>query len=290
MTALETAYRVLAWAAAPDSPPPTGPVDSVRELAAPDPRTTELLAELTRCAAARLGAGARPFGDGGPVGPGAVLLAVAVGARLQPAVAEQVILAVPDRSGLADAVARHGVARPFLPMNPAGHAEALPERLLDAVLRVSPLTALEYRPARDRLMSGATVVETETALALIAQRRGRSYLATVLCRPVRDAAVLTWRTQLLARLRHSHPEAVVEVYLAARLRYAREWDALLTQAVTDMSGVGLPEETPLATVRFWAPLAALDRSDQRRLRARPFLDGYRRVFRLLDRYRLTEAS
>jgi hypothetical protein len=288
VTARETAHRVLAWAAAPAGPPPSGPVDGVHELATADPRTGELVAELTRCTAARIGAGTPPFGDGGRVGPGAVMLAAAVGARLQPAVAERLVLAVPDGSGLADAVARHGVMRPVLPVGLAN--DTLPERLLDAVLRASPVTALAYRPARDRLTSGATAAETETALALLGQPRGRTYLATVLGRPVREAAVLTWRTRLLARLRHTHPDTVVEVYLAARLHHGAEWDALMTRAVADLSGLGLPEQTPLAIVRFWAPLAALDRSDGSRLRERPFLDGYRRVFRLLDRYRLTEAS
>jgi hypothetical protein len=123
--ALDTAVRVVAWAADPCGPPPVGSLRHARRLAAAPalPRdTVEVpLARLVRRTAARLGTGNPPLGDPAPAGPGALLLAAAIGGRTRPDLARKLayLLPVPRLTaatghGWCDAVARHAVVGPYL--------------------------------------------------------------------------------------------------------------------------------------------------------------------------------
>lgn len=318
MTAVDLAQRLLAWAVSPQGPPPAGSAADLRALGAPGERTRELLAELVRRTAARLGAGTPAFGDTGPVGLGAVLLAVAVGARAQPAVAQRLAQAAPRSApgGYSDAIARHGVLRPLTPIATsaagidtqqyteavtsrpglrsahlgrlAAPAADLSEHLLDAVLEASPLTAVLYRPPSERC---ATDVQRETdfALELLARPRARTCLAAVLGVPSTDPLVLAWRGRLMTAARGTRPEAVIDVYLTARLRHGAAWDALLASVRRGVPASG-HTGLPVALARFWAPLAALEREQRTALRRNPFLEGYRPALDLVDRHHLGEAA
>src|SRR5690349_1754615 len=83
MTATVTAARVLAWAAEPTGPIPVGPLWDVSQLARPPGNVRDAACRLARRTAARLGAGAPPFGARGPIGLGTVFLAAAAGGRQQ---------------------------------------------------------------------------------------------------------------------------------------------------------------------------------------------------------------
>jgi hypothetical protein len=111
---------VLEWARQPDGIPPDGSLAGVAGVPA-DTTAAAALRELTRSVAARIGAGQPAFGDPSPIGPGALLLATAIGGRLRHDVAARLaaLVAPPplDRSsqaGWADALARHAVAGPAL--------------------------------------------------------------------------------------------------------------------------------------------------------------------------------
>lgn len=300
MTALATASRVLAWAAAPAGGPPSGRMDGAEMLLEPGPEVRAQLGELTRTTAARLGAGQAPLGDPGPVGLGAVLLAAAVGTHRDPRVARQIAQAVPslelvgepaDSTGLpqpgwADAIARHGVAAPFV--DPGMSGRAYPpgcDDLVDDLLASAPLTAVLVRPPRGQLRAQTTETQVGIARRMLDRPRGTSVLTSSLARPSRDADVLAWRAHLLAQLCTDYREVVLGVYLAARLRYGREWDELLSSSHT-FGGYG----SPPAAVWLWVPLAALDREDRTLLRAQPFFDGYRRAVELARPYVVARAS
>ncbi len=241
------------------------------------------LRELTRDTAARLGAGSPPFADRTPVGPGALLLAAAVGGRAQSGPARALVEAAPaprlSAGGWADALARHAVVAPVT-------GQKIDAELADALLRASMLTAVLHRPPLSRLTSGATATEAEAAADLLGRPRGRTVLTAALAAWSPDPAVLTWRAELLTRLSHDHPDVVLDTYLLARLRHGADWDRRLSGAARALSGVGLPDDLPVATVRFWAPLAALDQRDPELIRSRTLLDGHRNAVNLVRRYRL----
>jgi hypothetical protein len=301
VTAQRTAQRVLAWAHEPKGPLPTGSVDESRALADPDSDTRELLVSLTRDTAARLGAGWLPFGDATPVGLGAVFLAAAAGARVQPVVAERLLRAAPPVPGhrVADAVARHGVLRNLVPAppesGPRSRPAAGPQRaelaaaLWEAALDVSPLTALLYRPPTDRLSSGATGRETDLARRLLASRHGRACLVRALSTAMPEAAVLAWRLRLLATLRHEDRDFVLDLYLTARVRHGAQWDKLIDSAADQLAAEELPPPGPVNVARFWSPLAAIRRAQPGLLQELPYLEGSERALDLVRKYRLTEA-
>ncbi|WP_322749666.1 MULTISPECIES: hypothetical protein [unclassified Frankia] len=287
MNAETTACRVLAWAgdtAGWSAPPPVGPLRETSALAHPAAATLTVLRELTRDTAARLGAGSPPFADRSPVGAGALLLAAAVGGRAQAgparALAEAAPALRPATDGWADALARHAVVAPTL-----AACRAVPE-LADTLLRASTLTAVLFRPAASRVSAGATATEVAAATDLLGRPRGRAVVTAALAGWSPDPAVLTWRAELLTRLSHDHPGVVLDTYLLARLRHGVDWDRRLTWAARALSGFGLPDDLPVATVGFWAPLAALDQRDPELIRSRTLLDGHRDALNLVRRYRL----
>lgn len=305
MTALATASRVLAWAAWPVGSPPVGDLDDATALATPRAQARELLQRLTVRTAAVLGAGGQPFGDDGPVGLGALLLAAAVGGRRDSGAAKQIAsTAAPlrltasdmtdrdpaaadpgdDRDpggerepGWADAVARHGVVAPVAR---PGAGLAASDELIESLLAASPLTAVTVRPPREQLRAANGKAPLETVAALLGRPHGNDVLTSALAAPTRDADILAWRTQILTWLARADREALLGVYLAARLRHGAEWDDLLEWAALSFGQSG----ARVAVLRFWAPLATLDRSDRALLRSQHFLDGYRRALDLAGPY------
>jgi hypothetical protein len=309
LTAEATARLVLSWAAtyratprwdpvsarpATDAlPPPSGQLRRPAQLGEPRSDTVEALGDMVRRTTARLGAGVPPFGDIDAVGPGALLLAAAVGGRRQVEPATLLAEAVPPprltvasgAAGWADATARHGVVDPFLRHTTASGAR---EPLVETLLEVSPLTALLHRPPAARLADATTRTEEEAAMSLLSRPRGASVLAAALAGWATDDAVLNWRTALLAALSRPdrHPEVVVEVYLVARLRYGPAWDAALLRARNAfLSRRHVPDAVSIATVRYWLPLANLNRGTDLVRRCPLLLESSRSALALVRAHR-----
>jgi hypothetical protein len=308
-SAVQTTRRVLEWARQPDGIPPDGSLAGVAGVPA-DTTAAAALRELTRSVAARIGAGQPALGDPGPIGPGALFLAAAIGGRLRHDVATRLaaLVAPPplDRSsqaGWADALARHAVAGPALaagistgastevrtgPRRPGsagsaagGRLGALAEALADDLLRASPLSAVLVRPA-----DGQATYAADVALGMLARPRGPDVLATVLSDCADDARVLAWRTRLLARLAPAHPGVVIEVYAAARLGHGARWDQRLAASATRLAAAtrGQPDALSVASVQFWAPL--LVRQVREQLTQGRLLRGYEQALALVRRYGL----
>ncbi|MGP4045111.1 hypothetical protein [Streptomyces sp. 2A115] len=310
MNALTTALRVLRWAVEGTGRPPAGPLRHTSLLIDPGTEARTALAELIRQFAARHGAGRPPLGDPEPAGAGGVLLAAAIGGRMEPESACAVAEALPPRSlserdgGWSDALARHAVVDPFLnglsrsEGKPAAQgavgmgraeAEANELRIAEVLLDASPLTAVLYSPAAGRLSRGATAA-VRTAALLVARPAGRRLLCSGLAAWHGHAPVLDWRSQLLTRLSTDHPEVVLDTYLAARLRYGQEWDQRVSAARRRLAARSLPDELTLATVRFWAPLADLARRHPGLPATRPLLVGHQPAVELVHRYRLNRPA
>ncbi|WP_274564223.1 hypothetical protein [Streptomyces spiramyceticus] len=307
MNALTTALRVLRWAVEGTGQPPGGPLQHTSGLIDPGADVRTALAELIRHFAARHGAGRPPLGDPEPASAGGVLLAAAIGGRMEPESACAVAEALPPRSlserggGWSDALARHAVVAPFLSGVPRfegkqaapqgavamGRAEAEENelRIGEVLLDASPLSAVLYRPAAGPLSRGATGA-VRTASALVTRPAGRRLLCNGLAAWHGHAPVLDWRSQLLARLSADYPEVVLDTYLAARLRYGTEWDHQVRAARRRLAVRALPDELTLATVRFWAPLADLARRHPGLPATRPLLAGHQPAVELVRRYRL----
>lgn len=306
MDALTTATRVLAWAEESVGLPPAGPLYRPGPLTAPD---VEPLRRLAAAAAARLGAGHPPLGDAGAIGLGALLIAAAVGGRADERTAAAIIDAVPAirltaTGGWAEAVVRHAVVGPVLALPGAG---GFTPALAEPALRASPLTAVLHRP-----LPGAVAATRATAARLLRRPRGASVITAALAAPSTDADVLDWRSELLELLRQQHTSVALDVYVTARLWHGPAWDERIRWARRELSGLGAQPELPIATIRYWAPLARLYRDEQaqatltRRIEAGPARTVHKgesiaaRIFlkpedflpavRLVHRYRLLPAG
>lgn len=316
MTAAATAERVLTWAAEPSGPVPVGPLWDVTALADPADSVRDAASQLARRTAARLGAGIPPFGAAARtgrlrIGPGAVFLAAAAGGRRQAGAAALLAGAVPPATpgrhpgSWYDLIARHSVAGAVVtalaaagtgtgspePAGPAGGGnddgpEPLPELLLDA----SPLTAVLYRPPLRALRSDTTGQAVATAIALLSRPRGPAALAAGLAGWTPYPQVLAWRASLLARLRLSHRDLLLDVYLMARTRFAAEWDQRISWAARQMTALaGIADPLAVDTLRFWAPLATLER-DVTLSQLRPLMSGQGPALKLVRLFSLDQAG
>jgi FtsH ternary system-associated peptide len=328
MTAADTATRVLRWAAGPTGTLPTGPLWEPASLASPPAAAADAAARLARRTAALLGAGAPPFGARNRIGLGVVFLAAAIGGRQQAGAAALLARAVPIRAGgpqpdldpWYDLVARHGLVSAALAELERPGAAALPSRppapgpgqrpavaggpadpepeppLAELLLDASPLTAVLHRPSQRAITSDTTGHAVNTAVALLSRPRGQRVLAHRLaaCSPL--TAVLTWRADLLARLRHDHQELLLDVYLVARTRFGAEWDERVAWAGWQFGALGRRgapatlDPLALATLRFWAPLAAVERAAGPLAGLRPLLTGHDRALRLVRSFHLDLAG
>lgn len=298
MTAVATATRVLAWAAEPTGPPPTGPLWDAPRLATPPASVTAMAAQLARRTAALLGAGSPPFGTKDPIGLGVVFLAAAVGGRHQSSPAAMLARTVPPFAGLRsdhrwyDLIARHGLVSAVSAVLDEHPAEDEPgQALRGALLDASPLTAVLYRPPLRLLLAGTTGHAVDTTLALLRQPRGREVLAAGLAAWSPLPPVLSWRAGLLAQLRHDHQDLLLDVYLMARMRFAAEWDERIAWAGRQAGRRDAADPLAIETLRFWAPLAALEHANAGPLSAlRPLLTGQDKALALVRKFRLDQAG
>jgi hypothetical protein len=322
MTATATALQVLAWAAEPVGQIPAGPLWDVAALGSPPGRVRDAAGQLARQTAARLGAGVPPFAEPLPpgqpksgqpsIGLGAVFLAAAVGGRRQASAAALLAGAVPppaprrNPGAWYDLIARHGVAgvavtalaeagaSAEITTSPpeAGQAtapETPQEPLLELLLAASPLTAVLYRPPLRALRSDNTGQAVATAVALLSRQRGREVLALGLASWTPHPHVLGWRTSLLSRLRVHHPELVLDVFVTARTRFAADWDQKVSWAARQIAALGEVDPLAIDTLRFWSPLAAMER-DGSSARQRPLMSGQDRAVNYVRRFRLDRAG
>jgi hypothetical protein len=308
MDALTSALRTLAWARDPVGAPPVGALRQVGVLAAPGDPAVQALRRHAAVSAARLGAGNPPLGDAGPIGLGGLWLAAAIGGRLEAETAQALADLVPRVSpkgsdGWAECVARHGVVGPATTAlaAPAGAATTPTvglDQLTDTVHRASPLTAVLYRPP-----AGSHTAARALATGLAARPGGPAMLIASLSAPVLgpDDATLNWRAELLELFRAEHPGLMLEVYGAALLWHGPQWTDRIAWAGRELAIRGGALALPIATLRFWAPLArmqrdedGLGRSDRRADRTRSTIadraflrrSQYATTMRLIDRHRL----
>lgn len=301
---MSTATRVLSWAADPRGAPPSGPLWDATRLARPAPATSQAAAELARRTAALLGAGAPPFGSASRIGLGVVFLAAAVGGRRQAGPAVMLAQAIPAQARWRaavpwyDLVARHGLVSAALSALPETSTGGQPcdadeeprQSLPEVLLAASPLTAVLHRPTLRALRGGTTRQAVNTALALLERPRGASVLAGALAGWVPFPDVLTWRAELLSRLRPEHPSLLLDVYLVARTRFAADWDERVRWAGRQLGSRGAPDPLAIATLRFWAPLAALEKDSIQLPALRPLMTGYDKALHLVRRFRLDQAG
>ncbi len=307
MDAQATARNVLTWATDPAGALPQGPLWDVAELASPSPEACAAAAELARTTAARIGAGSPPFGGDSRIGPGVILLAAAAGGRSQAGPAGRLVavdqMVMSRRPGFdwAELVVRHGLLSALLPAFPvpAALATAAPdaagpdrdqEPLIESLLRASPLTCVLRRPALRKLAAQATGAEIATAAALLGRPRGRAVLAASLAGWSPDAAVLKWRTELMARLGPEHQELVLDSYTLARDRHGAEWDDRIGWARRQLGVPGPSDPLAIATLRYWAPLAIIESRGISLAAVRPLLSGHRLAIELVRRYRFDQAG
>lgn len=310
MSATATAARVLSWAAEPEGAPPTGPLWEAALLANPPAAVSDAAVQLACRTAALLGTGSPPFSDGPPsagrIGLGVVFLAAAVGGRQQGGTAAQLAQAIPPSAprrapdAWYNLVARHGLVSVAVTAldgtGPgSGHPEQDPdtirgEPLTELLLDASPLTAVLHRPPLRALRSDATAQAVSTAVALLGRPRGQQVLATGLADWSPLAHVLTWRARLLSRLRFDHPDLLLDVCLTARTRHAARWDDRVRWAARQLSSRGPVDPLALATLQFWAPLEAFERSAGPLSALRPLLTGHDQALRYVRAFQLDQAG
>lgn len=289
MTAVVTAQRVLSWVARSHGAIPRGPLWDATALARPGEPVLDAAAELARRSAALLCADVPPFGDTGMIGLGVIFLAAAVGGRqqTQPAILlTQIVPAPPRQSPGAwyDLVARHGLVNMALP------ALAAESPLAEALLDASPLTCVLYRPTSHAISSGTTGQAVSTAAAMLGRPRGQLTLADGLAGWASSVEVLAWRAELLSRLRQDHPSLLLDVYLVARTRHGADWDNRVRWAERQLRSRDAPDPLAIATLRFWAPLAALQKEAGPVRALRPLMTGHGQALDLVRRFRLDQAG
>jgi hypothetical protein len=315
VSATATAARVLSWAAGPEGAPPTGPLWEAALLANPPADVSDAAVHLARRTAALLGAGSPPFSNGPPsagrIGLGVVFLAAAVGGRQQGGTAARLAQTIPPdvprggADGWYDLIARHGLAGAAvtaLDGTGPGSGHAAPdadnlrddtlhgEPLTELLLGASPLTAVLHRPPLRQLKSDATAQAVNTAVALLGRPRGRQVLATGLADWSPHADVLTWREGLLSRLRFDHQDLLLDVCLTARTRHAARWDDRVRWAARQLSSRGPVDPLALATLRFWVPLEAFERSAGPLSALRPLLTGHGQALDYVRAFQLNRAG
>ncbi|WP_440099032.1 hypothetical protein [Streptosporangium sp. H16] len=311
MNAEITAQRVLGWAVTREGTLPSGPLWETARLGRPGRATRVLAGELARRTAATLGIGVPAPGDATTIGLGTVFLAAAVGGRGQPEPARRLAeLARPaGRRAIGprwyDLVALHGlvaaVLRDWRPPPPSSGTTTTvsttvsgdgdePEPLDEILLRVSPLSAVLHRPPLRKLAARATGEEVATAVELLARPRGAATLAAGLASWSPDHTVLSWRVELMRRLRADHPDAVLDIHCLARSRHGAEWDRRLSWARRALNRLGPPDPLAIATVEFWAPLFSAVRSGTELARVRPLLQGHEQALQLVRFHNLDKVG
>jgi hypothetical protein len=270
MSSMDTALRVLAWAAAPDGPPPEGDPAALHVMADPPPALLQAQRDLLAVAAARFGFQSPLLADPRPATAYAGILALAIGVRHWEQFPRVLVDAAPACRSAAEFVLRHALVAPVLP-----HLAASLPALADDCVRVSPLTAAFDYPRAGNEGDAQAVCAT-----LRAHPQGRRALIMTLATPTPSAHVRRWRTTLLDQWRAGSREdsdLMLDIYETTMVFHEDEALAQIQRAgaaLADASAISNERlEDAQSVADWWGPLAVLERNDIARLRARTYL-GY----------------
>ena len=259
MTAEDTALRVIRWAATRMTEAiPSGDLAVAVRLAEPDPELLHAAGRLAAITAARLRLTWPVLADTRPPGPGAALLAAAIGGHARREQVELLLTAVPAAVTTADLLARHGLAEPAISLLPA---------LSDQIRDLSPLTGVLDRPGPRTESACEDLLDT-----LREDPSSRQMLIPRFAAPADSPEQARWRGACLSQLRHADREFVLDVYETALTYYASEHERLTTRAWQDVVLAGPnPRSRAIsprtrATAYWWRALAELTAADPGRVR------------------------
>ncbi len=276
MSAVDTVFRVLEWAASPAGSRgnlPRGDLRGLDALTSPSSKLRGALGRLSAATAARLTLASPPLADVMNAGSAALWLAAAVGAAHEKVALEIAgccsTVRSASRTPAWELIARHAVVGPA--------REQVPPTLGESLVGVSPLTALLNVPARG----------SDDALRLLGERLlerddGRRLLVNVFSRPPEgppgdQGPRLAWRGSFLDGLRHSeeHRAFVLDVYEAAIALHRDAWLERTHVAAFILSNPGAPKEQldfAFAVAGWWEPLRGLHRAHLDWIRERKYMD------------------
>ncbi|SDG78922.1 hypothetical protein SAMN05421505_10828 [Sinosporangium album] len=255
--------------------PGHGDLSGAADLADPPEELRVSLGRLAAVTAARLRLGPPPLGDGpgGAVGPGAALLAAAVGARHHLAASVDVLNAarLPTAAdGAAEAggwelAVRHGVAEAALAV------PDLDPDLADLLRDCSPLTALLDHPTPE----GEREAELLLTRRLLHHPDGWRLAALALAEPPAGAAQAVWRSGLLSRCRRVNLAFVLDVYEMGLSLFAAEHRRRLRAARRLLSGAGrgraVDPDAVAGTALWWRALAEIGKTNPRAIGRRRWI-------------------
>jgi FtsH ternary system domain X1 len=275
MSAADTASQVLAWTAGEEMSGgrvPEGTLAGLAELADPPAGLRAAIGQVAAMAAARLRLPAPPLGDVRPPGPAVAILAAAVGARTDPAVARRALdmVAGEDAEAAYELAARHAVASRAL------RSGQLDDATAGLLREASPLTAVLDHPAGSGELTAEDLLETR----LLPDPDGYRLAVRTFAAPAGSAAQAAWRASRLSRYRLGRwlpfvldvYETGMTVFGAAHRHRLELVRALLGQA-PDLDMI-----RPL--VQWWQPLSEIERRRpqeirQRRLISNDYVGGVR---------------
>lgn len=277
MSALDSAMRVMEWAAVPRTvPPPRGDLRAPEQLAKPSKAARQTLAELVAVSTARLRLSSPPFDDDKPLPLGGLVLAATLAVHDQPQLAQWLHSAVPSASSPLDWVVRHSLLAPALPFLSKEFAEGC--RLL------SPMTALWDRPLSEQ--ESQTVALAQRCLK---HRAERLALTLEWACPSNDLLVRQWRHRCLEIFRvgsETEQRFVLDVYEAMMIHHeSKALEQIEAATAVFHSPEAASDEkqlrNALSIAHSWGPLWAMERNDNDRLRHRDYLGyTYRKGIRL----------
>ena len=272
MSAMDTAMRVLAWAIADaPGPAPTGDLIGAAELAEPAEDVRDTGIRLAVVSAARLRLAAPPLADPGPVTPGVVIMAAAIGARAQPTAAMLLRAVSPARSAY-ELVARHSIVTAMIrryrqpPDDTADPGTALLPALRDA----SSLTGLLDVPGPAGPSRCDQVLDQ-----MLGHADGRNLVTLALAVPPVTDEQSRWRGELLNGMLSEDREWVLDVYETAMSWYAEGHGCRARQAYQLLRRRPPNVAPAVPTAVWWQALARVERTRPELLRRRAGLTDYR---------------
>jgi len=239
---------------------PEGDLSDAMWLAGPDGEVLRLIGRLTSVTAARLRLAAPLFGDRRPPGPGAAVLAAAIGAVRHGDHTRSQLRAIRPPARAPDMLAFHGLAEPAV--------RRLPQ-LGDLLRDVSPLTGVLDRPGPRTAASCENLLDR-----LRADPAARTVAVLRFATPPDTPEQSRWRGECLAYLRHEDPDFVLEVYETAFVHYGLEHEIRARVAWRHVLGRG-SSEPALPVALWWRALAELESAEPARLKGRKPFEGRR---------------
>jgi FtsH ternary system domain X1 len=261
MTAENTALRLMCWVTTNMSDVmPDGDLTEAVRLSDPAPELLLRVGRLATVTAARLRLTLPLLGDRRSPGPGAAVLAAAIGARHHGDRAASLLGAVRLPVRAADLLAHHGLVAPAVPLLP---------QLADRLRDLSPLTGVLDRPGPRTAASCESLLDR-----LRADEGSRAMIVLRFATPPQSPEQACWRGECLTYIRHEDPGFVIDVYQTALLHYGREHEIRARTAWRHVLGP-VSHEPARPTALWWRALAELEAAEPRLVKERPQLAGRR---------------